>query len=575
MKKIITLILAATMLVSVFAGCSPQDKELYDAIIKTEASENFTKTITITPRLTVNEPVSNNEAETLTPPLSQEYSVADSVSAVKADNNFLSAVADMVNDIEITAVSKRDSSKGQLNVLAAKPDIETEVTLWSEKTDDNLKYTAKIPSYLFNEKDYAVISSKDIEEGNNTKAPIKIDNALIENGLTLFVDNLKTSLTTKDSDGAYVLTLNDSALDSLTKEILEASDNNLVMNFVTMLIYAQLNEADMTFDEVQTDIKEFLSEAEVVRSSFFSELKDNGIAAEGLTCKYYLNKDGLVDKTEGKLSFIIDISTDFGERFYQEFFPNGYMYEYVPSGKFTFDINFTESYSYGNAKVELPSVTEENSVDLGKQYVEYKEFERKRMEKLNTWSFYEPFSIDSAKPLKIKNIDNGREVEAFAFPSNINGNDGYYFPLKELASLYDGMEISWNNDLMGVVISYPQYSFSDTQSYYVIFNANGLDMYNAYYWEDEEIEIPDATLKLFESYEYYSHMFITYDYSNHTYASYGYFDENGKAYVDLNQFFSVFDNGYAIEGNTINITDWYNIYDTPDEMYDNFFYKYF
>lgn len=567
MKRILSVISALTVFAACLSGCSLEDKALLDSMEKTSDAPSYSYTLKLSPSLTVTQPVSNNEAEMGTdfPADEKYYTYEDTVAAAKEDNLQLERFARFLNDFSLAVNTVKDSDKARCDIIAQTSDLGTKLTLWSKADEDFAEAYIKVPSYIPYEKDYLYISS-------DVKANLFADSektfSLLDNLLPLIPDAIKTSFSRKTGDFTYAVNINDTALSSATREITSLLNNNMVVNLISLGILSQADDEKLTLEDVSSGVKSVVEEADARCADFFAELIACGSFADGFTCEYTLNKDGLIEKTAGRISLNVDLTSSLGSDIYDNFFDNGCMYDYAPSGKFSIAIDFSESYSYEASAVTLPKLTESNYLDLDSEISQYARY-RRDYDKFNQKYNY-PYSLDYEEipeAISIINDDTDKKAECktVKVPNFYDENELItYVPLKEISPAL-GLSISWNADIMGVVVS-PD---GDSREKTVLLNNDGALLRDLYYSSDSSAISPKAA-EIFgdDSYDF--------AWLNSTGPNpLGYFDESGTAYIQLSRILFVYDYMVDFDGSTLNITQKRPYEQHEENLQDNILYNRF
>ncbi len=568
MKKLIALTVSAVMAATMFSGCTETDMALWKALEASSKAENTVTTLTLKPKLEITEPIVEtyiDDGDTYS-----YFSKDDEASVAEEETAAVNMMADFIKDLTVTVSTAKDNDKISVNILAAKPDIEAEARLWAETGEDYAKLTAKSP-YLFEIgsevfKDYLTIDSRTLEKaGGEDSVMKKVE--IPEIDLSPIVETVDYSLVKSASEEngltVYAVELNDSVLDGLTEEFLSKLGGSAAVNLASALISSQLKESgqDVSLQNVKDEINSVIPQAEEARKAFFEELKSSGLLKNGLTLNYYVNKNGLIEKIQGQLRVDIDMNTEVVKYIFDELFWESRYFD--TAGKLRLTVDFSESCSYGGAKVELPETTEENSVDIGVDYAEYSKYQKYMDEELPKWNNNHP-SDEYAKernpysPITFKNLENGKEI--VLAPGLVSDDTGIAFPLTELCSIMDNVEVRWNDKTFGLEIEQEIGSdyFGPYKRINYIPNQNGELLLEQYM----NASLSEELEEIFRSYFYGCYMVGGF-----------YFDENGKSYIDFDALFSGLGYICKLEGNTVSFVGRNMLWETLSEgMEDNFFY---
>ncbi len=278
------------------------------------------------------------------------------------------------------------------------------------------------------------------------------------------------------------------------------------------------------------------------------ELENSGIFNNGFTEVFTVNSDGLLEKTETKIVFDIDVealSSAVAEimAIIEGTGADSFKAELIQKGRCTVTLGYVTDYDYVEASVSLPDANAGNTVDIVSELAEFADYTQKLNDLESEFdSFYYSDLSSGSETVTLRNYTTGAETEAVA---RIIDYD-LYLPISELCALFDDISARWNPEAMGVDVAQTYVGADGTEKTYSLFfpNEDGRELYsdiieNWQYDENGDAKYtgekfdPETAERLLDYYLNDSllvRIFNTF-----------YFDENGKMYININQFCSIED----------------------------------
>lgn len=608
MKKNISLILALVMALSLLPGCTPADAALWAAMKRTGEAENYTLTTGMSWDVTVHEPFHTDI-------LIDDgfYTPEETAEMDKVFNGFINVLGLLAQDMTLDATTVKNGDDFKVDMRFAKPDLRLFFTFWQQMEEGAVaRQIVKIPSLFITSatrgKDYIVFNkSNDTEQLQASAEYAESLNKLAEyvgKRLSPLADEAEVTgsanVYTVRIDATTLLKIADETVDAITSD--EGTDlvidvyakymENVVEQLATVSgesVEELRAEMELpTAEEARAIYDEAMRDAKLYVEAIGEQIEKSGLLKNGVTLRYTVNSDGLIEKAESEIVLDIDVealTAAFTEIFAifdgtgADTYTNPY---YSTKGSFTVTFKTTSIYDYSPTEVTMPEITEQNSVDIMAELAEYQEYTDARYEWNRKWQrytlpvyLYDEENPDNL-PLTVRNLSNGKETVITPVKNGYN----LYFPVKELVNVLDDATVTWNQTLMAVELSTVVDGEKRT---YIIPNDNGKAYYEAYFegpWDwseengngyvgdvlsDEYISEAQRTLiQTEDNYEYYKWMLY--------YRSY--FDENGTSYI--NPSILTNDLGYVLnlEGTVLSIDFEENEqFEYDESIEDNFFYK--
>lgn len=475
MKKYLSVLLAAVLALSLFSGCAPVDSELMDALNLVAAAENVTATESLKFSVETIEPYSDAYFEYIAESINSDFALAE-----KLGNRF-----------EIQTETQKQGSISSIEYKLIMPDLRTKVNMWGNvKEDGTVQSVVKIPSYItpimldsgLTKKYISIDTSKMNEMEQLASFDMKGYTEIINNLSLKLVDKITFPVTEKNGN-TYTVKLDGNTLEGLTKDIMAILAEDDIANEICSAYYILIemalasSEAEVdfpAFEEFTAMYKDGLTQAQPYADAICAAIIESGLLQNGFKSVYTLNSNGLVEKAETE--FVIDldfakIETAFNK--IDDVVAGTVGLETPPekSGKFKITVQSTADYTYGNAQVNFPELTEENTVDYYADLMEYTEYNEARTawydEQYWSWISNVPkyvFYEDSEEygyygehkvlsEIKLKNADTGLEetlpvdtvvLDTEPFPYNYF----YYVELEKVVPFFTDLEMTWNEETL-------------------------------------------------------------------------------------------------------------------------------
>lgn len=594
MKKIISVILALVMCAVFLPGCAPGDVELYNALERSEAAENYTAVTTLSYKLDVSRPFAS-----VIDPQNELYSPYWDYEAEAAEyNEQLANFAELGDRLKVKAVTAKAGDNSKIDVTLAMPDAEADFTLWQQGEN---RIIAHIPSMvspfiyeLAGGKPYIYADAAEVAAMlTDGEAVPKVSAELTEQIKNAFVGRLTYPLVTeaaqKGDETVYTVRLDAAAVKGLSIDALSVLSEPEVVSLLAAAVYAIDSEDSVTSDELKESLAEGLEESKISAEDFFAAIEASGLLKNGLTLHFTV-KDSLVTRREAEFKIDID-----AEKLFAAF--NGYGGVREFDGAFSVSVSAVTDFTYGSAAVQMPVLTAENSIDIGAEYAEYKAYEAAHEAWFESmiveWSnrhYPSDYLLERSAdtPITIKNLENGKEVTVT--PGIVVAGGGVWqygiaVPVEEAISIIDGASMSWNSTTMGVEVRHPYissyYDYEGVEAVLFLPNADGV-AYVREYLENSDYG--------YYTREYYGDVlssetvYLLQSYDNIFYEDYGYaddgsvlgyspyYDENGKVYADFDELFKNMGYTCKLEGNVLSLHR-VDASFSYDGIEDNFFYK--
>ncbi|MGN1098458.1 MAG: hypothetical protein ACI4SS_06150 [Clostridia bacterium] len=376
-----------------------------------------------------------------------------------------------------------------------------------------------------------------------------LENSDIFENILNFLDFELTSAATENGNTVYTVKIDSASLTTIVKGIIKSLSTDEAANLVGAL--ALMSGAESS-TEIREEFKEGVKYADEIADLICAKITETGLLADGITLKYTVNRQGYIIREESLVNLDLDFAKIIkaaeeiaealsdGEK---EEYESDYRYEYDSEikGRIKVGVTSVSDVTRINEKLEVkvPSLTEENNINIIKDIKDYAEYSAAKSRWNSSWYSYNSIEaykdmLEEGETLVLRNNDNGREV--IVEPKIISDEEYYDFlgvPASDLCSIFDGVSVSWNGELMGVQISYTDsYGEKYTDLY---LNTNGAIRYDEEYLSGEYDKYDGV-------YEWYT----------------GNFTADGKFYVELDEFDydfgfeSRFEDGkfcYSSEGN--------------------------
>lgn len=617
MKKHISLILALILALSLLPGCTPADVALWEAMKRTSESENYTLTSSFSWDVDIHDPI---HTEIL---INDGYYTPEETAEMDEEINSVIDILDLLaQDMTFDATTVKNGGDTRIDMRFAKPDLRLFFTFWQQMEEETAaRYIFKIPSMFITSatrgKEYIVLEGD--TQAENDKAPAEYVESLskLNEYISKNLSSMAKEAEVTGNANVYTVRIDTPALLKMVDETIDAISTEegaaLVIDVYTKYveyIVGQMEEAtgesaeellaDMelpTAEEARAIYDEAMKDAKLYAEAIGEQVEKSGLLKNGVTLKYTVNSNGLIEKAESEIVLDIDveaISAAFAEIIAiidgtgADTYSNPYL---ATKGSFTVTLRGTSVYDYSPAEVIMPEINERNSVDIMAELTEYQEYTDARYEWNTKWNSYLPYYVRSeylennpqGSVLTVKNLSNGKEAEM----TPLLKEENIYLPVSEFVNVLDGASATWNPLTMAVELNVM--NDSGTPSCYIIFNADGELMSDEYFYaqRDEWGNYVGETLSQ-EQYIAFRDMYnredgsISVSFSSPFYA---YFDENGKAYIRIEFITNILHN-YAddyevrnyrinLEGNVLSFDLAENIpeFEYDESIEDNFFYK--
>ncbi|MCH5188134.1 MAG: hypothetical protein J1F63_06995 [Oscillospiraceae bacterium] len=596
MKKLVSVILALAMCAVFLPGCAPGDVELYNALEKSDAAENYTAVTTLSYKIDVTRPFTSAVR-----PDDDLYGTWDYDGEAAEYNELLTNFVELGELVKVKAVTAKSGDNSKIDVTLAMPDAEADFTLWQQGEN---RIIARIPSmvspFIYNiagGKPYIYADADELAAMISGGEVPKLSSEFGEQLKNAFVGRLTYPLVTetaqKGDETVYTVRLDAAAIKGLSMDALSVLSEPEVVSLMAAAVYALSSEdSGITLDEFKEGIMEEIEISRLSAEDIFAAIDAGGLLDNGLTMRFTV-KDGLVIRRE------IELCVDFdAEKIDAAIYEDDTVL--VINGAFSVSVSAVTDFAYGAAAVDMPVLTAENSINIGAEYAEYMAYEAARESwyenMVEGWeNYHAPTSYlyrhSADDPITIKNLENGKEVTVtpgIVVAGENTWQYGIAMPVEEVLSVIDGASMSWNPITLGVEVRYPYisgYSALDgSEAVLFLPNADGV-RYLREYWENSDFDyeyyttvyngdiLSSETVYLLQSYD---NIFFE-DY--YGYAEDGsilgyspYYDENGKVYADFDDLFSYLGYVCKLEGNVLSIRA-ENARFSYNGIEDNLFYR--
>lgn len=573
LKKFIALVLAPVMAAAFMQGCAPGEAELAEAIDRSEKTD----------RTELTELSFDFDIE--------RFALADTPSAAEI-NEKMRRLKELGDDFSAKIFTVKGDGGQRSDVTLAMPDAEADLTFWRNKDDTLIMSVPSTASILLfdalKNKKYLYIGSDELASllyGGREVAP-SLGDGFKDMLKDAFLGRLSYPLVSdteqRGDTAVYTVKLDAKALGGLAEDALAVMAEPDVTAILASFVFAADTAGSATLDELKADLADELAEAGEGVDGVFELLAASGLLNEGLTLRFHV-KNGLVVRREAELRLGYDFQKLGAEL----------------DAAFALTVKAATDYTFAEADIEMPALTEENSVDLAAEYAEFKAYDDYRTDSLY-WGNYHPadeyrLEREPYTPITVKNIENGREVTVVpGFVDTAADSEyihGVAMPLDELCSVIDGVSLDWDPVLMGVELRFPDV-WNGEERRALIPNRDGVGMaldyrrnFN-YEYDEEGIYIGKIytgdllsaeQTELIESYDYIfcSPFYIG---SDETYSVYcAYYDENGKVYADFDEIFNILGYECKLEGDVLSVRsmDRHWTYDDYKDIGNNLFYNIF
>ncbi|MCH5188135.1 MAG: hypothetical protein J1F63_07000 [Oscillospiraceae bacterium] len=621
MKKYTSLILALILALSLLPGCTPADIELWAAMRRTGEAENYTLSSSMSWDVTVHEPIRTEYNY-------EGYLVLTNIAGMGGIdgryNDILNILDLLAEDMTLDTTTVKNGGDMRVDMRFSKPDLRLFFSFWRQMKDENAaRYIFKIPSMFITSatrgKDYIVLEGT-AQTDNAQNENVHTSAGYIEslNRLNEYISKNLSSLAKEaevtGNGNVYTVRIDAAALRRIADEVIDAitSEEGAALavdlytkyteNTVRKLAAVSGESAEEllaempTAEEARAIYDEAMKDAKLYAAVIGEQLEKSGLLKNGVTLKYTVNSDGLIEKVESEIVLDVDLealSAAFAEIIAiiegtgADTYTNPYT---VKKGSFTVTFKTTSVYDYSAAEVVTPEITEQNSVDIMAELTEYQEYTNAKYEWNTKWNSYLPYYVKSeflennpqGSVLTVKNLSNGKEAEM----TPLIKEGEVYLPVSELVNLLDGASVTWNPMTMAVELQVM--NDCGTPSCYIILNADGELMSDEYFhaqrdeWGNYIGEILSQ-----EQYAAFRDMYNREDSWSTSFNSplYSYFDENGKSYIRIEFITNILSNhanvydsrNYLVnlEGNVLSLDYKDNVpeFEYDGSIEDNFFYK--
>lgn len=598
MKKCLSALIAAVLILGLLSGCSPADAELYAAILRSSEAENVKETQTLTWNVDITEPVTVEADEAY-------YGSWYAKEIEESQNTSLNVLKKLAEDFVIEAVTVKNGSRAKTDLKLSKPDLRISFTAWEEATDDSAKVICKVPTFVSpfiykaaGDRKYIVIDTANAEAPGTDAAALAEYTQNVQKLSELIIEKLSFPLVSAadvTAEGSvYTVKFDEKALKGLADDVISILSGDEAAEIMVDIISYFANQSAAIYgedalsrEEIAKEYSDAMKNAGLYCAAISQQIESSGLLKNGLTVKYTVGADGLLIRSDAEM--VLDIDLEALNKAFREIMgiimgtgTDSFDTGIVTKGKYTVTVGCSATYDYVTEAVDFPEITEENSIDFYTELSEYQEYQAAKAEWDDSWNWYyypEEYGLSEGEAFTVKTLETGAEASfTAAIMEDEYGDDCIYVPLNELCALFDGFSVSWNSVTMGVEVRYPSTDYYDEIKEVCIYipNSNGLELLDEYecnsYFDYETYNYVYTgdilSAEVIEAYENYYSEIIS-----------AHFDENGKAYVDLGDFLS--DIGYLmhLDGNTVelmNYDSWLNTYRNFDEQFegieDNFLY---
>lgn len=388
--KKIYLVLMVLIIASLFTGCNKEEKDLMNALIKSQEILKLEST-------------SNMEFNLNVKGLDDETQVIF--------DEFVNQINDMKLSISQKSITNEDQtvSKAQIDANVQLTDMSFDSSIWvdMDMSGDKLvlKEIFKLPSMLMGmipgatEKEYIVLDFDTMNESianmeEDMPEPMDFDETMAiamkyqDKFRDAFVDYMKNY----DSDLSVVTKLDDKTVDGEKIKYYQVEfDNDSFKEFLKYTTIAMLKDENIfpLFEEYMTELMSMSGEempeelsitenmAEMVKKTteFFKKLEDLTILGEdGILITYGINEDGYFVSEKGKIDFKIDTkqfkklindSIEENESSDSALMADNEFLKEIPTPIFELSISYDTKINSINQdiKITMPNITEKNSID--------------------------------------------------------------------------------------------------------------------------------------------------------------------------------------------------------------------
>lgn len=591
MKKFYALFLVLAMAASVFSGCAEGDKALYNALKATAAAENLIETTVLTYDVKPVQPFSVEKN-----PESVDFWSGWYFEQKKSEAENLNRMVDtarlFAEDFALKTVAKKSGGNVRTDVTFVKPDFEADFTMWQQ--DEN-KVIINIPTYVspfmyptMGNKQYIVFDADAMngiieDETGEVVNEIDMDIALklINDFAEKFVDKLSYPLVIntveENGENVYTVKLNREILKGLTDNSLEILSDDETAALASMGIYILAGDNAGSVEDIREGYAEFINDLKDGAEELFADMEET---AE-LTARFSVNSEGLISRREIEFSAEIKADSLYG------YFENAY----TATGSFRITVNAVTDYDYTKPEITVPVLTDENSIDLCEDFTEYQEYQEAYSDWYYDWFNYHPSDTyanerDPYTPITVKNLENGKEITITPGMVTTTAEElhqyGIAMPLAELSSIFDNVSLTWNEITMGVELrcSYEMWGETSERCVYIP-NADGIALLDEYYINGDYDEsynyvyngdtLSPETIALLESYDIYFYDSLG-DLDGTDIVFSAYFDENGKCFMDFDEFFDFIGYVCRLDGNVLSVRKESSSF-SYEGIEDNLFYN--
>lgn len=455
--KKLSLLFVVFLIASLFTGCSKEEKEFVDALIKSQEVLSLQGTSNMT---------FNLKAEGL-----------DDETRVVFDQ-----IANQLNDMTLSfkqkSIANKDQTvaKAQLDANVKLADVSFDSSIWVDvdMSGDKLvlKEVFKLPSMLMSfipgaaEKEYIVLDFDTMNEymasmGEDIAQPVDFNKtmAIAMKYQKKFADAFVGYMKNYDSDLSVVTKLEEKTVNGeKIKYYQVAFDNESFKDFLKYTTLSMLKDEKIIplFEAYMTEIMTLSGEempdelsitqnlGEVIQKTqdFFKKIEDLTILGkDGILITYGINEDGYFVSEDGKMDFLID-TKQFANIFSGSMENNEFLKE-MPTPVFELSVSYDSKISNINQDLEItmPKTTEENAID----YIDLVETMVSQSQQI-----LENQAIsESAEEQKLVVFVEDQLVEFINEPILVDNH--YLFSTRDMAKALDAV-VNWNEATKEIVV---------------------------------------------------------------------------------------------------------------------------
>ncbi len=455
--KGLSLLVVVILMASLLTGCSREEKEFVDALVKSQ-------------EIVSNESISNMSFNLKAEGLDDETQVIF--------DQFIDQLNDMKLSVKQKAVTNKEQSvaKAQVDVNVKLTDMSFDSSIWvdMDMSGEEMVFQEifKLPAMLMNlipggaDKEYIVLDLNEMNESiagmeETMSGQLNLDETMAiamkyqEKFKDAFVDYIKKY----DFDRSVVTKLEDKTVDGdKVKYYQIAFDNESFKDFIKYTTISMLEDKNVLalFESYMSELmtasgEEMPEELSIIKNipemikqtkEFFEKIEGLTILGkDGILITYGINKDGYFVSEEGKMDFIIDtkqlasIFSDLTEA-------NELMNE-MPTPVFEFSVSYDSKIKNINEDLEIamPVMTKENAID----YMDL--IEGMVSEMVPTTE--NELVVESGQERELMVIVEDELVEFTNEPILVDNH--YLFSTRDMGEAL-GATVSWNEETKEIVI---------------------------------------------------------------------------------------------------------------------------